>query len=289
MQGLQQKIKDLERTLAETSQQPDSIPLHHAPSSDELSLLESTLLFSQSDGFQFDLPQPAELSPATGQSASLVEELRLLSLEATAERHLGTSSGVSFAKLTQMVLLRLAPDKAEFVFENTAESTSHPQHHNAASPDNIESIVHDFSSSLSCYPTLFTGIPLSNITESRDILSDLGLPDEPHLTNLVDFYFAHSHTLYPIVNRIEFLSTLDQIRLNSGDTSGQSPLCLFRVWMVLAIGSTTYCSISLVEESEPMSYYNKAMLYHEDALGYGGMVSLQICRPALTLTVDRQR
>jgi len=46
--------------------------------------------------------------------------------------------------------------------------------------------------------------------------------------------------------------------------------------MVLAVGSTAYCSFTLREESESMIYYNKAMVYFETALEFGNMACLVI-------------
>jgi hypothetical protein len=215
--------------------------------------------------------QEHDASTSPEPPASLVEELKQLSLQATAERHLGNEAGISFAKLTQMVLSRLSPDKAEFVFE-----TPPPPYQVHSPPASLETVLNDFSSSLSCYPTLFTGVSLSNITEAADTLTELRIPDEPHLSNLVDFYFSHSHTLYPIVNRQEFIATLEQLNANPNDPWVNSPLSLFRIYIVLAIGATTYCSVTLGEESEAMSYYNKAMLYFEEALGYGEMATLEV-------------
>lgn len=43
--------------------------------------------------------------------------------------------------------------------------------------------------------------------------------------------------------------------------------------MVLAIGSTTYCSVSLADETETVRLYNKAMTYFETAMGCSDLVS----------------
>jgi hypothetical protein len=211
-------------------------------------------------------------SPEQTPSGSFVEELKLLSFEATAERHLGFTSGLSFARLTQMILQRLSPDKAEFVFGNNQQLEAQEDQQQPIIPDALNSLIHGFNDSMTAYPTLFGDFSLSDITDPPDVLDELRFPDEAHLQHLVDFYFAHSHTLYPIINRPEFLSALQQIYSNPQDPLANSSLWLFRIWIVLAIGSTTYCSVSLVEESEPMLYYNKAMQYFESALEYGDMV-----------------
>ncbi|KAL4761367.1 uncharacterized protein BDW70DRAFT_159928 [Aspergillus foveolatus] len=63
--------------------------------------------------------------PATRprRSTSLADELKMLSLEATAEKYVGPLSGVAFAKLTQAMLRRLAPDQEAFVFGDEEEGS----------------------------------------------------------------------------------------------------------------------------------------------------------------------
>lgn len=276
---LEHKVQDLEQKLAEyensqlrldaavdpalsvMNMQPSPISMHPTPID----------FFNCSPATVFQSHQESTVAVSPEPPSSLAQELKELSLQAAAERHLGNSSGLSFAKLTQLVLSRLSPDKAEFVFE------SPPPPYRAHSPPlALESVLDEFSTSVSFFPTtMFTGTLLSDMTETADVLA-LRLPEEPRLSNLVDFYFAHSHTLYPIINRQEFVSTLDQFRRNPDDPWASSPLSLFRIWIVLAIGATTHCSVTLNEESEPMSYYNKAMLYFEAALGYGEMVTLEV-------------
>lgn len=45
--------------------------------------------------------------------------------------------------------------------------------------------------------------------------------------------------------------------------------------MILAIGSSSRSSVSVVEESEALLYYNKALEYFEAAFDYGDMVSFR--------------
>ena len=92
------------------------------------------------------------------------------------------------------------------------------------------------------------------------------------MRRLVNFYFAHSHTLYPIVDRSEIMDTLEKIHRNPHNLATQTPLHAFRIWMILAIGSTAYSSVTLTEESESMLFYNKALQYSEQALGGDEMV-----------------
>jgi hypothetical protein len=210
-------------------------------------------------------------------SVSFVDELKLLSLEATAERHLGSSSGLSFAKLTQSVLRRLSPDKADFVFDISSEGGEQPQNEYTSPSDSTKSSnLFRLESSVSSFPLLFGTFSMSNIAEPDGVLDCLSLPSQSDANRLVDFYFAHSHTLYPMINRREFMSGLKRIYADQQDPLAQSPLWLFRIWMVLAVGSTAYCSVTLQEESESMLYYNKAMVYFEAALEFGDMVCLYL-------------
>jgi len=224
-------------------------------------------------------------SPTDDQSPSFVAELKALSLEATAERHLGSSSGLSFARLTQTILRRLAPDKAEFVFGQDPDednSTTASFDFNFASSEILNfQTFQNMSNSVSTLPTAFGGnLSLADLTEPDEALIGLTLPaDDVYLYRIVDFYFAHSHTLYPIVDRPEFLTTLQFIRGNPHDILGQSPQMLFRIWMVLAIGSTAASAVSLTEESESMLYYNKALVYAEAALSSGEMASCHALPP----------
>ena len=272
---------------------------------------------------QVSLSAPAE-------TPSFAQELKELTLEATAERHLGSSSGLAFARLTQMILCRLTPDKADFVFTNdmavvstrhtgnAAEST--PRNHQTTtqsssgngfgyagsvepvmmdfnSPSdlfNSSSVLNSLSDSISVYPLLFGDVFLSDIMEPSASLANLtwpppamcvdGVGDEERVALLVDFYFAHSNTLYPIVERSAFMATLGQMQSDPARAAAGalSPLDFFRVWMVLAIGATAFSSVSLADESEPMLYYNKALQYAEEALALNEIAALEV----LTLQVS---
>ncbi|KAH7024423.1 fungal-specific transcription factor domain-containing protein [Microdochium trichocladiopsis] len=202
---------------------------------------------------------------------SLAEELKALSLQATAERHLGSSSGISFARLTQTVLRRLTPDKADFVFENVLEDMSPSTLLAAAFP-----MAGPGSPSTTFPQPLFGNISLADITDTGISLASLPLPDEAHIRHLVDFYFAHTHTLYPFLARGEFGNVLARALASPNDPVAQSPLSLFKIWMVLAIGSTTYSAVTLAEESESVLFYSKALEYLEAALGYGDLAALEV-------------
>ena len=215
--------------------------------------------------------QDSQVFPGQAPPVSLAQELRSLSIQALAQGHLGSSSGLSFAQLTQTVLRRLSPDKADFVFKNGGESGHYNPLVGAMTPDFSRR-----SSSVSLHPKMFGVHSLCDITETEDVLSDLQLPAQSHRNRLVDFYFASSYTLYPILSRREITLIIEDVLSDDQPPSAKSPLCLFKLWMVLAIGSASYCALELSEESEPMLYYSKAMLYFEAALGYGDMVRFQL-------------
>ncbi|KAF4459704.1 Transcription factor [Fusarium albosuccineum] len=220
-------------------------------------------------------PQHNPQTVSAQSSSSFVQELTALSLEATAERYLGSTSGLSFAKLTQTVLRRLTPDKADFVFVNHQDDTTGATMLNFNSPSELfnDTFFQSLSESVSVHPLLFGDLFLADITESDSTLESLAWPtDEAHVQRLVDFYFAHSHTLYPILKRSQVMDTLEKVRGNPQNLTTQSPLDMFRIWMVLAIGSTAYSSVSVTEESESMVYYNKALQYSEQALGSDEMM-----------------
>lgn len=53
----------------------------------------------------------------------------------------------------------------------------------------------------------------------------------------------------------------------------QSPLCVFRIWMVLAIGSTAYCSVDTSAAHDFTGYYNQALKYSDSAADIESLVS----------------
>ncbi|CAG8905943.1 unnamed protein product [Penicillium egyptiacum] len=216
--------------------------------------------------------------PASNQTSTFGQQLTALSLEAIAERHLGSTTGLSFAELTQMVLRRLTPDKADFVFDShqddtTGNNLSDPSF--SSEPFN-DSFFQSLSESISIHPLLFGDLFLAEFAGSGATLDSLVWPtDETYVRRLVDFYFAHSHTLYPILKRSEVMDTFERIHQNPQSLATLSPLDVFRIWMVLAIGSTAYSSVTLAEESESMMFYNNALQYSEQALGGDEMSALE--------------
>ncbi|KAF4952635.1 hypothetical protein FSARC_12597 [Fusarium sarcochroum] len=205
--------------------------------------------------------------PPIDKPSTFEQELSAISLEAAAERYLGSTAGLSFARLTQMILRRLTPDKLE-------------------SPSDLfnDTFFQSLGGTISIHPLLFGDVFLSDLAGFDDNLDSLAWPsDETYIGKLVDFYFAHSHTLYPILKRSEVMDTLAKIRNNPQSLATQPPLDVFRIWMVLAIGSTAYSSVMLTEESESMLFYSKAMQYSEKALEGDEMppsvVSITLGRP----------
>lgn len=293
MRGLEERVQELDRKLASALSQVQELE-NRLASSSEIPHVTTTYDDTQymapdpeitvadqgpmeSLGFP-DLDMDSNLPeswafPGPPLSFSFVDELKQLSLEATAERHLGSSSGLSFAKLTQSVLRRLSPDKADFVFEINPRRDLPLQHEsNLTSEPVLNSTMLRLEGPVSCFPILFGPFSMSKMSEPDDVLNHLSFPNESDMSRLVEFYFAHSHTLYPIIHRSEFISILKRIITDPQDALAQSPLWLFKIWMVLAVGSTTYSSVTLHEESESMLYYNKAMSYFEPALEFGDMV-----------------
>lgn len=218
-----------------------------------------------------DIGQP----PSSGPRQTLADNLKDVSLAAVAEPYLGTTSGLSFAKLTQAVLRRLSPDGTDFVFTPSIDGIAVPLE--GTSPLHLDFLsnegfdydhIFDFS--------LLTGEgaiaeydaqPLSN-----DMLCLTSLPERTEVLRLVMFYFDHSHTLYPIVHQQEFMADLHALLLEPNHPLAQSPPCMFRVWMILAIGSTAHSSITLAEESASRIYYEKAMTYFEASIDNGDLV-----------------
>jgi hypothetical protein len=288
VRSLEDKIRELEKKLAlatETSHAATTDQTYSQYGMQYMASAPEDIMVDQGPMDTLALPdfdmnshlQEPRAFTESSLSISFVEELKLLSLEATAERHLGSSSGLSFAKLTQSILRRLSPDKADFVFDIDSERDIQVQPGTTSPSDSRDGFnLLRMEDSVSCFPVLFGTFSMSNISEPDDVLDRLSLPSKSDINRLVEFYFAHSHTLYPFIHRSEFISVLNRITVDQQDPLGQSPLWLFRIWMVLAIGSTAYSSVTLHEESESMLYYNKAMVYFEAALEYGDMVCIEL-------------
>ncbi|KAL4966168.1 Zn(II)2Cys6 transcription factor [Aspergillus stella-maris] len=224
---------------------------------------------------------PHTIAPSTSpyrhkRSTSLADGLKMLSLEATAERYVGSSSGVAFAKLTQTVLSRLSPDQDAFVFGD-----EEPDQRGGDTLNSLDSMLDPDSFFLDLdmmldSPQHLLSAPIDPALQGSDDPLDLSHMDAGHITSLLDFYFAHSHTLYPIIQQELFIQTLWIAYSDPLNALALSPLWLFRIWMVLAIGSTTYCSVTLMDETESIQLFKKAMSYFEAAMGCGEMAALEV-------------
>ncbi|KAJ5786553.1 uncharacterized protein N7503_011765 [Penicillium pulvis] len=291
---LERRVKDLEQRLASalTTQASHNEPSAYAWDHDtEAHLSDLGTAFLHSDSVTNHSPtlpcdanpvlnfDPLPVSPnktrvSAPRTDSLAEELRLLSLEAAAERYLGSSSGLSLAKLTQTVLQRLSPDQDGFVFDG--ESDDNQQSHESE-PDTSSNLNPIF---FEMHPSLASPLPLNsllgNTAEDFEDSMALSLLDASHISYILEFYFAHSHTLYPMIRKGEFEAVLWGTYADPLDPLAQSPLWQFRIWMVLAIGSTTYCSVSLMDETESVQFFNKAMTYFESAMGCGDLAGLEV-------------
>lgn len=303
MRGLECRVKELEEQLAASVASsnalngPASSPwdpavdarLDEIPMDFESPSINVQPMENMMPNVNTTAPPVSPTNPATTASRprtdSLAEELKLLSLEATADRHLGPSSGHSFAKLTQAVLRRLSPDQEAFVFECEADEQVQPDQDQ---PDVYE-LLPSVSSALNNIDPLLLSLPMNafsfnHVHDSHDDPIAISMLEASHVNKLLEFYFAHSHTLYPIIRQNEFTTVLWRVYSNPLDSLAQSSLWQYRIWMVLAIGSTTYCSVSLVEEAESVRYFNKAMSYFESVMGCGDLVSW-LC----PLVIDKYR
>lgn len=198
---------------------------------------------------------PASISQAVSNSApgdSLASELKWLSLEATAERYLGQSSGLSFARLTQAVLKRLRSDQYPFAFEASPINGQQL-------PENDLSAATD-STHMSMYST--------NILDLSSVIS------EEQAVYLSDCYWSHNHSLYPFVRKVAFTANLARMYSQPDDLDLKSHSWLYTMWMVLAIGSTSRSSVMVDDESESAEYFDRAMEHFEGALGFGATAAL---------------
>lgn len=218
----------------------------------------------------------AASQPRTPQRAqeTLAENLRSVSLAAVAEPYLGSISGLTFAKLTQAVLRRLSPDGRDFVFSPEIGGSTGSGPISGATNlhlDFMNNMYFDFDQAIDFSMLAGDGMMPAFDDESQNTITTL--PDRAEVLQLAMFYFDHSHTLYPIIHQQEVMSDIHTVLLDPEHPITQSPPCMFRVWMVLAIGSTTHSSITLSEESVSRLYYEKAMTYFEGSMDHGDIVS----------------
>jgi hypothetical protein len=185
-------------------------------------------------------------------ATALESEVTNLSLDATADRYLGSASGVSFAKLTQAVLRRLKPDHRPFDFEVDG------------------SIAASGRRALENPEVTLTSQPGAHSPEYPSCL-----PTKSRAYELVDFYFSHNHLLYPFLRKSWFMSKLATIYSQQDHDLYSSPSWLYTMWMVFAIGATCWTSIvDGAPETEAVYCYNQAMLYFDDTLSPEGITAL---------------
>ncbi|OJD35047.1 c6 zinc finger domain containing protein [Diplodia corticola] len=198
------------------------------------------------------LGQGSRISTKDERGDQLASELKQLSLEATADRYLGSSSGVSFARLTQAVLRRLKPDQLPFSFEVTQQDQPSENDISIAAPNNAPG------------------------NESSALQYPACLPPREQAFRLAEFYWSHTHTLYPFVRKVWFMERLKSMYSVTEPQSLES--CgpwLYTMWMVFAIGSTTWSAIVPDgSESESVRFFNNAMTYFYRALSSGNMAAL---------------
>ncbi|ETS74584.1 hypothetical protein PFICI_13068 [Pestalotiopsis fici W106-1] len=273
VRGLETRIQELEEKLAFLSATAGDVPIQRQLSTENASHSTPPPLEHANQGMSSRTRLTISEAESRAPTITMAEELRILTLEATAERHFGATSGVSFANLTQAILKRLTPDRADFVFRKDQRDDTTVEIDWDSSPELFNPSLVNITTILGFDSSLFGPLPLSHIVEPVGSLVDLTLPGRSRTDELVSFYFAHSHTLYPILNYNSFLADVDSIY---EDSMNLDTLVLFRFWIVLAISHSSYCSISLAEESEALLYYNKALEYSETACESGDMAALEI-------------
>lgn len=215
---------------------------------------QTASLESARDGNGLESSPGSVSQPALSSTAgdSLASELKWLSLEATAERYLGQSSGLSFARLTQAVLKRLRSDQYPFSFESSPISA---QQAADGEPTNATDAVQ-----VNMYTT--------------DLLDLASIISEDQAIYLADCYWSHNHTLYPFVRKVAFTDNLSRMYSHPDDLDLKSHSWLYTMWMVLAIGSTARSSVMVDDESESIQYFDHAMEHFEGALGFGATAAL---------------
>ena len=217
-----------------------------------LGVPDSSVYHSMKGASAASVTAPESHGVLQGSQCRVLEaEITKLSLEATADRYLGSSSGVSFARLTQAVLRRLKPDQHPFTFENNRSGGLRGE----IALDDLESrkLAHERSSPQ--YPSC--------------------LPSKSRAHQLTEYYWAHNHTLYPFLRRTWFMDLLETMYSEQGHGLFTSPAWLYTMWMVFAIGSTSWSSIVPgASESESAYCYDQAMIYFFDALSVEGTSAL---------------
>jgi hypothetical protein len=259
-----------------------------AVSDDELTDEHSDTIVTNADVFSMpditpatrprtSITTPHSSSPQARSGETLASNLKSISLAAVAEPYLGAMSGLTFAKLTQAVLRRLAPDGGDFVFNPQFDGVNFPVDGVTTTHLDIMSNMYlEYDSAVtSSWLAGDNAMPMTQTLFPVETSFLLSIPERSEAIRLATFYFDHSHTLYPIVSRREVMSDLNCALENPDRQPTQSPPSAFRIWMILAIASTAHSSITLNEESTSRQYYEKAMTYFEAAMDYGDIAALE--------------
>lgn len=128
------------------------------------------------------------------------------------------------------MLRRLTPNLTDFPFRNSNAYTGRLLDFDSSVNLLDSSILESLNNSISIHPMLFGEPILTNSSNPGITQTFLSLPDnEVHINELIDFYFAHSHTLYPIVHRGELQQSLQQLRSDPMNQTGQPSLNLYRI------------------------------------------------------------
>jgi hypothetical protein len=208
----------------------------------------------------------------------LESNLKSVSLAAVAEPFLGPTAGLTFARLTQAVLRRLSSDGEDFVFNDNFDGTDCPIGTPTTTHLDFMNNMYFYHDQSLNFSWLGEDNAVTSIIDEPPVAVSLPhcLPDRAEVQRLTMFYFDHSHTLYPIIDRREFMSDLQLVLADSGYHLVQSPPTKFRLWMVLAIGSTAYSSITLTDETASRQYFEKAMTYFDQSMDYGDIVRIKL-------------
>lgn len=259
-----------EDTTMEALGQHAGLPFAEQHVSDLVSNVDANIVPSPATSASRTADGTFRTRPRTAET--LEQNLRDVSLAAVAEPYLGTISGLTFAKLTQAVLRRLSPDGRDFVFRTNINGNTMPiEGATNLHLDLISSMYFDYDQAIDfSLIAEESTMPLFDTPIQREPIQ---LPTRAEVLRLATFYFDHSHTLYPIVHQQEVMSDIYSVMQSPDRQVTMSPPCLFRIWMVLAIGSTTHSSIALTEEFVSQLYYEKAMTYFDTSMDHGDIVS----------------
>jgi hypothetical protein len=196
----------------------------------------------------------ASVSPRPTSSRRLDSELQELSLAFAADRYVGQSSGVSFARLTQSVLRRLKPDHDAFIIESNRSEDVQP-------PTPGSSLLERTT-------------PIAPVHERVDVAAVI---TQTRAEFLYQCYMEHSHTLYPFLRKIAFETKLTRMYAEPDDVQTASRSWLYTFWMVVAIGSTARACLldEDKDETESATYFSLAMAHFDGALQSGAVEALE--------------